>query len=81
MPGVRLRKDGQPDGRSLRHKTNTTPTSERSAMMRELQAASVLQRRANKIARLIESAPPLTTEQRARLRVLLNGGHAGGGGE
>jgi hypothetical protein len=51
--------------------TGTDP-EQRSAQMRELSEAAASKARADKIARLIASAPPLTAEQKSRLAVLLN---------
>lgn len=41
--------------------------------MQRITSASAAQRRAEKIARLIENAPPLTPDQRDRLALLLRG--------
>ena len=71
MPANRLRKDGQPDRRYTRWEGISK--AERSAHMAELARAKARSARADRIARLIEQAPPLTAEQKARLTVLLSG--------
>jgi hypothetical protein len=72
MPATRLNEDGTPDKRLTRW-ANESPEDRRKRMtaMHHARSRAARERR---ITELIEAAPPLTDEQRARLAVLLNGG-------
>lgn len=59
------------NGRKTRWDGTTDP-GERSAIMREVAKARSREVRALKIAKLVESAPPFTPEQRSKLIALLN---------
>lgn len=59
-------------GTQKRSRWTGTDPEQVKAHMRELSQAAAVANRADKIARLIESAPPLTAAQKARLAVLLN---------